>query len=81
MVEIGTLDEALRASILQSRLEAVRASHPAFEVGPAVAEYVAKAITANGRDLEGAVNRLLAQRTLTGAPVTSTRPRRRSATS
>nr|WP_245239871.1 chromosomal replication initiator protein DnaA [Methylobacterium variabile] len=70
VVEIGTLDEALRASILQSRLEAVRATHPAFEVGPAVAEYVAKAITANGRDLEGAVNRLLAHATLTGAPVT-----------
>ncbi|TGD96957.1 chromosomal replication initiator protein DnaA [Methylobacterium nonmethylotrophicum] len=70
VVEIGTLDEALRASILQSRLEAVRATHPTFEVGPAVAEYVAKAITANGRDLEGAVNRLLAHATLTGAPVT-----------
>ncbi|GJD50035.1 Chromosomal replication initiator protein DnaA [Methylobacterium crusticola] len=70
VVEIGALDEALRASILQSRLEAVRATHPGFEVGPAVAEYVAKAITANGRDLEGAVNRLLAHATLTGAPVT-----------
>ncbi|WP_407518936.1 chromosomal replication initiator protein DnaA [Methylobacterium oryzisoli] len=70
VVEIGTLDEALRATILQSRLEAVRATHPAFEVSPAVAEYVAKAITANGRDLEGAVNRLLAHATLTGAPVT-----------
>ncbi len=54
VVEIGTLDEALRASILQSRLEAVRASHPAFEVGPAVAEYVAKAITANGRAISKA---------------------------
>ncbi|ACA14589.1 chromosomal replication initiator protein DnaA [Methylobacterium sp. 4-46] len=70
VVEIGTLDEALRATILQSRLEAVRVSHPGFEVSPAVAEYVAKAITANGRDLEGAVNRLLAHATLTGAPVT-----------
>ncbi|MFE1602890.1 chromosomal replication initiator protein DnaA [Methylobacterium sp. ID0610] len=70
VVEIGTLDETLRATILQSRLEAVRATHPGFEVGPAVAEYVAKAITANGRDLEGAVNRLLAHATLTGAPVT-----------
>lgn len=70
VVEIGTLDEALRATILHSRLEAVRATHPAFEVSPAVAEYVAKAITANGRDLEGAVNRLLAHATLTGAPVT-----------
>jgi len=70
VVEIGSLDEALRASILQSRLTAVRAAHPAFEVSPAVAAYVAKAITANGRDLEGAVNRLLAHATLTGGPMT-----------
>ena len=70
VVEIGTLDEALRASILQARLVAVRVTHPTFDVAPAVAAYVAKAITANGRDLEGAVNRLLAHATLTGAPVT-----------
>ncbi|GEP10525.1 chromosomal replication initiator protein DnaA [Methylobacterium gnaphalii] len=70
VVEIGTLDEGLRASILQARLAAVRVTHPGFDVAPAVAAYVAKAITANGRDLEGAVNRLLAHSTLTGAPVT-----------
>ena len=70
VVEIGTLDEGLRASILSARLAAVRATHPTFEVSPTVAAYVAKAITANGRDLEGAVNRLLAHATLTGAPVT-----------
>ena len=70
VVEIGGLDEGLRASILQARLTAVRAAHPTFEVSPAVATYVAKAITANGRDLEGAVNRLLAHATLTGGPVT-----------
>ena len=70
VVEIGTLDESLRASILQARLAAVRATHPSFEVAPAVAAYVAKMITANGRDLEGAVNRLLAHATLTGAAVT-----------
>ncbi|HEV7440689.1 MAG TPA: chromosomal replication initiator protein DnaA [Methylobacterium sp.] len=70
VVEIGNLDEQLRASILSARLAAVRASHPNFEVSPTVAAYVAKAITANGRDLEGAVNRLLAHATLTGATVT-----------
>ena len=70
VVEIGSLDEQLRASILTARLAAVRASHPNFEVSPTVASYVAKAITANGRDLEGAVNRLLAHATLTGGPVT-----------
>ncbi len=70
VVEIGTLDEQLRASILSARLAAVRATHPGFEVSPTVATYVARAITANGRDLEGAVNRLLAHATLTGAAVT-----------
>ena len=70
VVEIGALDEALRAAILSARVAAVRAAHPAFEVSPVVVSYVARAITANGRDLEGAVNRLLAHATLTGAAVT-----------
>jgi chromosomal replication initiator protein len=70
VVEIGVLDEVLRASILQTRLQAVRQAHPGFEVSPAVVAYVARTITANGRDLEGAVNRLLAHATLTNAPVT-----------
>ena len=33
--------------------------------------FVARAIRSNGRDLEGAVNRLLAHGTLTGAPLTA----------
>ncbi|MDP4021189.1 chromosomal replication initiator protein DnaA [Methylobacterium sp. NEAU 140] len=70
VVEIGTLDEQLRVSILSARLAAVRVAHPTFEVTPQVATYVARAITANGRDLEGAVNRLLAHATLTGTAVT-----------
>ena len=70
VVEIGVLDEALRASILSARVAAMKAAHPTFEVSPAVIAYVARAITANGRDLEGAINRLLAHSTLTGAPVT-----------
>jgi chromosomal replication initiator protein len=70
VVEVGMLDEALRASILSARIAAVKALHPTFEVSPAVVAYVARAITANGRDLEGAVNRLLAHATLTGSAIT-----------
>ncbi|WP_230530062.1 chromosomal replication initiator protein DnaA [Microvirga roseola] len=70
VVEVGALDEALRASILTTRVEALKSIHPTFEVGPNVIAYVARAITANGRDLEGAVNRLLAHATLTGSPIT-----------
>ncbi|KAA2233159.1 chromosomal replication initiator protein DnaA [Salinarimonas soli] len=70
VVEVGALDEQLRVSILTTRIQAVQAAHPTFEVSPAVVSYVARSVTANGRDLEGAVNRLLAHATLTGAPVT-----------
>jgi chromosomal replication initiator protein len=70
VVEVGMLDEALRASILAARIAAVKALHSTFEVSPAVVAYVARAITANGRDLEGAVNRLLAHATLTSSAIT-----------
>lgn len=70
VVEIGALDEALRASILTARVAAVKAAHPGFDASPAVVAFVARAITANGRDLEGAVNRLLAHATLTGSAIT-----------
>jgi chromosomal replication initiator protein len=70
VVEIGALDEQLRASILAARVAAVKTAHAGFDVSPAVISYVARAIVANGRDLEGAVNRLLAHATLTGSAIT-----------
>ncbi len=69
-VEIGALDEALRIKILEARVTAARALHPNFELSGAVLAFVARSIRSNGRDLEGAVNRLLAHVTLTGAPLT-----------
>jgi chromosomal replication initiator protein len=69
-VEIGALDEPLRLKILEARIAAARALQPAFEISPTVLAYVARSIRSNGRDLEGAVNRLLAHGTLTGAGLT-----------
>jgi chromosomal replication initiator protein len=69
-VEIGQLDEPLRVKILEARVGAARALQPSFELSPAVLAFVAHAIRSNGRDLEGAVNRLLAHTTLSGAPLT-----------
>jgi chromosomal replication initiator protein len=66
VVEIGALDDALRIKILESRILAAKAHLPAFEVPADVVAYVSRVITTNGRDLEGAVNRLLAHATLTG---------------
>ena len=69
-VEISPLDEPLRLKILEARVAAARSLQPNFEVSPTVLAFVARSIRSNGRDLEGAVNRLLAHSTLTGAPLT-----------
>lgn len=66
VVEIGALDDALRIKILESRIQIAKAHLPSFDVPPEVVQFVSRAITTNGRDLEGAVNRLLAHATLTG---------------
>jgi chromosomal replication initiator protein len=70
VVEMGALDEALRVKILEARIAAARVHQPNFEVNAQVLTYVARVITTNGRDLDGAVNRLLAHSTLSGAPLT-----------
>ncbi|MBY0611071.1 MAG: chromosomal replication initiator protein DnaA [Beijerinckiaceae bacterium] len=69
VVEVGALDDALRVKILQSRVAAARINFPDFHVSDEVIAHVARSVTANGRDLEGAVNRLMAHTTLSGAPL------------
>jgi chromosomal replication initiator protein len=68
-VDIGPLDESLRVQILEARIAAAQERHPNFCVPPEVVHLVAHTIVSNGRDLDGAVNRLLAHSTLNGAPV------------
>jgi chromosomal replication initiator protein len=70
VVEMGSLGEELRLEILKSRVAAARAHHASFDVPLPVLEYLARAITHNGRDLEGAINRLLAHSKLNAQPVT-----------
>jgi chromosomal replication initiator protein len=70
VVEMGSLGEELRLEILKCRAAAARQHHPGFDVPPAVLAFIAKTVTHNGRDLEGALNRLLAHSKLTGQPVT-----------
>src|SRR5262249_29881422 len=60
VVEIGTLGEELRLEILKSRVSAAKVHHPGFDVPPSVLVFIAKTVTHNGRDLDGALNRLLA---------------------
>jgi chromosomal replication initiator protein len=70
VVEMGPLGEDLRLEILKTRVTAARQYHPSFDVPGPVLAYIAKSVTHNGRDLEGAINRLLAHNKLTGQPVT-----------
>ncbi|MGH7916847.1 MAG: chromosomal replication initiator protein DnaA, partial [Candidatus Binataceae bacterium] len=70
VVEMGALGEELRLEILKARVMAARSHHPSFDVPLPVLGYIAKAVTHNGRDLEGALNRLLAHSKLTGHAVT-----------
>ena len=79
-VEMLALDEPLRIKILEARILAARAQNPHFEVSPQVLAFVARSIVSNGRDLEGAVNRLIAH-TLVGAPPLSVERRRSRARS
>jgi chromosomal replication initiator protein len=69
VVEMGSLDEMLRVRILEARIAQARTHLPTFEVRPEVVTWLARQLTANGRDLEGAVNRMLAHATLSGAPL------------
>ncbi len=70
VVEMGSLGEELRLEILKCRAAAARQHHPGFDVPAPVLAFIAKTVTHNGRDLEGALNRLLAHSKLTGQPVT-----------
>jgi chromosomal replication initiator protein len=65
-VEIGALDENLRLEILKQKLTHAQNTYQGFDIPPAVLSFVAHNVTQNGRDLEGAFNRLLAHSRLTG---------------
>jgi chromosomal replication initiator protein len=67
---MGMLGEELRLEILKVRAAAAKQHHPGFDVSPSVLAFIARSVTHNGRDLEGALNRLLAHSKLTGQPVT-----------
>ncbi|WP_210260175.1 chromosomal replication initiator protein DnaA [Hongsoonwoonella zoysiae] len=70
VVGIDDPDYSLRRAIIINRVETVRASYPNFTIPEGVIDYVARNVTASGRDLEGALNRLIAHNQLTGQPVT-----------
>lgn len=69
-VQIDTPDTQLRRDILARRCQIVRANHPGMEISDTVLDYVANLITTNGRDLDGALNRLICHAQTSREPVT-----------
>ncbi|OAM78390.1 chromosomal replication initiator protein DnaA [Devosia elaeis] len=69
VVPISTFDLDLRRDIVQRRAEQVNARF-GMQFPTAVIDYIARAVVSHGRDLDGAVNRLVAANQLTGELIT-----------
>lgn len=70
VVEIASMDREVRRALLERRRTAYLAEGGQAEVSDAVLDKVADLVTTNGRDLEGAFNRIIAEIGLNNAPVT-----------
>ena len=70
VVDIEAPDIGLRRSILQSKLASAQRKDPSLIVAEDVLEFVANRITGAGRELEGALNRIIASQHLTRQPMT-----------
>ena len=66
-VELGAPEEEVRCKILRAKAELLRDRYPNFTLPEGVVSYVAHEVTSNGRDLDGALNRLVAHNQLTHA--------------
>jgi chromosomal replication initiator protein len=71
VVPIGGFDLDLRRAIVTRRAEQAQARF-AVHFPPAVIDYIARIVISHGRDLDGAVNRLVAANQLTQEPVSVT---------
>jgi chromosomal replication initiator protein len=68
--EIGAPDLDLRRRILHTRYRVACDQHRGLDIPDTILDYVAQSVVSNGRDLEGALNRLVAQWQFTNHPVT-----------
>ena len=70
VADIHNTDFELRLGILQSKIEGIYAEHPDLVIPGNVTEFLARRITSNVRELEGALKRVVAFSTLVGRPIT-----------
>ena len=70
VVDIEGPELELRRDILKVRLTDARRKDTSFQLADDVVEFIANRITGGGRELEGALNRVIARYELTRSPVT-----------
>jgi len=70
VVPITGYDLDLRKAILGKRAEQAAARFAGVVFPPAVIDYIARVVVSHGRDLDGAINRLVAANQLTHEPIT-----------
>jgi len=70
VVPINNFDADLRRAIIGKRAEQAAVRFAGINFPPAVIDYIARVVVSHGRDLDGAVNRLVAANQLTGEPIT-----------
>jgi chromosomal replication initiator protein len=70
VVPITGFDLDLRRAIVTKRAEQASARFAGVHFPPAVIDYIARVVVSHGRDLDGAVNRLVAANQLTHEPIT-----------
>ena len=58
-LEVYSPEFEIRLAMLEQRMQTAKAEHPALDISGDVLEHVARIVTGNGRDLEGAFNQLL----------------------
>ena len=70
VVGVAAPDLAMRRRILESRFAAACERNPALLIPDAVLDYVAQFVATNGRDLDGALNRLVCRAEYSDTPIT-----------
>jgi len=70
VVGMAVPDLAMRRHILDTRLKTARERNPSLDISEPVLDYVARTVTTNGRDLDGALNRLICRADFSDGPIT-----------
>ena len=70
VVGVSGPDLAMRRHILDTRLKTARDRNPSLDISEPVLDYVARTVTTNGRDLDGALNRLICRADFSDGPIT-----------